>query len=454
MPRQLLVRILISLSAFTCSYSRADWPEFRGPSQNGHVPALSNSKQRDLPLTWSESQNVRWKTAIPERGWATPVVMNGQIWLATATEDGHDFYAICIDDASGKILHNKHLFHCDSPEPLGNNTNCYAACSPAIEPGRVYVHFGSYGTACVDTATGNILWKRDDLRCRHYRGPSSSVVLFENLVILTFDGVDLEYTVALDKRTGQNVWRTPRDVVWNDENLPGRDAAEAQRIRDGDHRKAHSTPILFTDTAGREQLFSVGAKAAFAYDPRTGRELWRVHFDDFSVAPRPIYHDGIVYMVTGITHPELWAVRTDGTGDATDMHVLWRLASRVAKTASPVLVDDLIYMISDDGILNCIDAKTSKAVYSHRLGGRFAASPIYTFGEPASAGGPSNPARIYFSDQDGKTAIIKPGRKFELLATNTLEDGCMASLAADAGTLYLRTKTHLYRIENANATRD
>src|SRR3954447_14040146 len=376
---KLVTSVLFASAAMCSSLACADWPEFRGPSQNGRVPAQTTSnKPADLPLTWSETQNIRWKTAIPERGWATPVVMNGQIWLATATEDGHDFYAICVDAATGRILHNKRLFHCESPEPLGNSTNCYAAPSPAIEPGRVFMHFGSYGTACLDTATGNILWKRDDLRCRHYRGPSSSVVLFENLVILTLDGVDLEYTVALDKQTGETVWKTDRDVIWNDQDTTGKAPDEVQRIHDGDHRKAHSTPILFTDAAGREQLFSVGAKAAFAYDPRTGHELWRVHFDDFSVAPRPVYHDGIVYMVTGITHPELWAARADGTGDVTDTHVLWRLASRVAKTASPILAEGLIYMISDDGILNCIEAANGKPLYTHRLGGRFAASPIYT----------------------------------------------------------------------------
>ena len=158
---------------------------------------------------------------------------------------------------TGKIVHNKKLFHCDSPEPLGNNVNCYAAPSPAIEPGRVYVHFGSYGTACLDTATGNVLWQRDDLQCRHYRGPSSSVVLFENLVILTFDGVDLQYTVALDKQTGKNVWKTDRDVKWNDQDVTGKGAEEAKRMLDGDHRKAHSTPLIFTAADGRRQMLSV-----------------------------------------------------------------------------------------------------------------------------------------------------------------------------------------------------
>ena len=433
--------LFLCIFGLAVSAARADWPEFRGPFGNGYVAEDKGDKSSKLPLTWSESENVRWKTPIPGLGWATPVVMGGQIWLTTATEDGHDFSILCVDAATGKVVHNKKLFHCDSPEPLGNNTNCYAAPSPAIEPGRVYAHFGSYGTACLDTATGDVLWRRDDLKCRHYRGPSSSVVLFDNLVILTFDGVDLQYTVALDKKTGKNVWRTDRDVQWNDQDVTGKGTEEAKRMLDGDHRKAHSTPLLFTAADGRLQLLSVGAKAAFAYDPQTGRDLWRVNFDDFSVAPRPLYHDGIAYLVTGITHPELWAVNTDGKGNVTDTQVRWRLNSKVAKTASPLLIDGIIYMVSDDGIINCVDAATGGPAWSKRIGGRFAASPIYVGG--------SEP-RVYFSDQDGKTTVIKPGRKFEQLAANTLDDGCMASPAVDGNALILRTKSQLYRIENAS----
>jgi outer membrane protein assembly factor BamB len=432
--------LILCLFAIPGPTVRADWPEFRGPFGNGYVAGDKGDTSTKLPLTWSESENVRWKTPIPGLGWATPVVMSGQIWLTTATEDGHDFSILCVDAATGKVVHNKKLFHCDSPEPLGNNTNCYAAPSPAIEPGRVYAHFGSYGTACLDTATGNVLWRRDDLKCRHYRGPSSSVVLFDNLVILTFDGVDLQYTVALDKKTGKNVWKTDRDVQWNDQDVAGKGAEEAKRMLDGDHRKAHSTPLLYAAADGRLQLLSVGAKAAFAYDPQTGHDLWRVNFDDFSVAPRPLYHDGIAYLVTGITHPELWAVNTAGKGNVTDTQVRWRLNSKVAKTASPLLIDGIIYMVSDDGIVNCVDAATGGPVWSHRIGGRVAASPIYVAGaEP----------RIYLCDQDGKTTIIKPGGKFEQLAANTLDDGCMASPAVDGDALLLRTKTHLYRLEQS-----
>jgi len=281
------------LSAMGAPAAQADWPEFRGPWGNGHVSAIDGSKPLGLPLHWSETNNVKWKTEIPYRGWSTPVVMNGQVWLTTATVDGHDFFAIGVDAESGKILFNEKVFHSDMPESLGNGAsmNSYATPSPVIEPGRVYVHFGSFGTACLDTATGKVLWKRDDLPCRHYRGPSSSLVLFENLIILTMDGADLQYHVALDKKTGQTVWKTNRSVAWNDENVPG------QMAKDGDLRKAHSTPLIVT-AAGKLQMLSGGAKAAYGYDPRTGRELWKVQYPDFSVAPRPLYDHGLAFFVT------------------------------------------------------------------------------------------------------------------------------------------------------------
>ena len=225
--------LLFGLQAFLALPIRADWPEFRGPSGDGFVSGHGDANSAGLPLHWSETENVRWKTEIPNRGWSTPVVLGGQVWLTTATADGHDFFAICVDADTGKILFNNKLFHCDNPEPLGNNVNAYATPSPVIEPGRVYVHFGSYGTACLDTKTANVIWSREDLRCRHYRGPSSSPILFHDLLILTLDGVDLQYLVALDKVTGKTVWKTDRSVEWNDANVPG------QMARDGEIGRAH-----------------------------------------------------------------------------------------------------------------------------------------------------------------------------------------------------------------------
>jgi outer membrane protein assembly factor BamB len=422
--------LVLRLLTWAAPAAGADWPEFRGPSGDGQAPALAEGKSLSLPLQWSETNHVRWKTAIPYRGWSTPVVMGGQAWLTTATEDGHDLFAIGVNAETGKILFNEKLFHWDNPEPLGNGAsmNSYATPSPVIEAGRVYVHFGSLGTACLDTTTGKVRWKRDDLRCRHYRGASSSPVLFENLLILTMDGVDLQYVVALDKRTGETVWKANRSVAWNDENVPG------QMAKDGDLRKAHSTPLIAT-VAGEPQMFSAGAKAAYGYDPRTGRELWRVEYSDWSVAPRPLYDQGLVFFVTGLMKKELWAVRPDGQGDVTETHVAWKLGTHVGKYASPILVEGLIYTAAEESFITCVEAATGTVVWTERLGGKYAASPIY-------AGG-----RLYFFDQEGRTTVLKPGRTCQVLANNALADGFMASPAVSDKALLLRTRTHLYRIE-------
>lgn len=422
--------VLIAL-AFGLSAAWADWPEFRGPRGDGHVPARSDAAPSGLPLRWSETNNIKWKTAIPHRGWSTPVVMGGQVWITTATEEGHDYFAICVDKESGKILFNEKVFHTDNPEPLGNGAsmNCYATPSAVIEPGRVYVHFGSAGTACLDTKTGKVLWKRSDLPCRHYRGASSSPVLFEDLLILTFDGADLQYVAGLDKKTGKTVWKTDRSVEWNDETVPG------PMARDGDLRKSHGTPLIAM-VGGQPQLLSVGAKASYGYDPRNGREIWRVEYNDWSSAPRPLFDNGLAYIITGLTKRELWAVRADGTGNVTDTHVKWKLTTRIGKYASPLLVDGLLYTAAEESFVTCADAATGQVVWTERIGGKYAASPIYADG------------RLYFFSQDGTTTVLKPGRAFEVLATNVLDNGFMASPAADGKAFYLRTRTHLYRVES------
>lgn len=409
--------------------ARADWPEFRGPAGDGHVPAPDGAKPAGFPLTWSETNHVTWKTEIHDKGWSTPVVMGGQVWLTTATMDGHDFFALCVDAGSGKILRDLKLFHSDNPEPLGNNVNCYAAPSPAIEPGRVYIHFGSYGTACLDTSDGRVLWQRDDLPCRHYRGPASSAILFENLLILTMDGVDVQYLVALDKATGKTVWKTERTTKWNDEHLTSKMA------KDGDLRKGHSTPFI-ADVGGSLQMFSPGAKAAYAYEPRTGKELWHICYNDsWSSAPRPLFAGGLALIVSGLGKTEFFAVRPDGRGDVTGSHVAWKLDKDVCKTASPIVVDGLLYMVNDNGTTLCLEAATGAQVWREHLTGNYAASPILADG------------RLYFFNQQGKTTVVKPGRAFEVLATNALEGGFMSSPAASGKAFFLRTKTHLYRVE-------
>ena len=429
LPHQLILGFLL----FGVSFARADWPEYRGPWANGHVTAAGDPKPVGLPLTWSETQHVKWKTAIPERGWSTPVILGQQIWLTTATEDGRDFFAICANAATGKILFNEKLFHCDTPEILGNSVNCYASPSPVIAPGRVFVHFGSYGTACLATKDFKVLWQRTDLPCRHFRGPGSSLVLFKDLLILTMDGIDVQYLVALDQQTGRTVWKTDRTAEWNDL-LP-----DGQPARAGDMRKAFCTPI-FIEVGGATQMISVGSKAAYAYNPANGRELWQLKTEGHPVASRPLYGHGLVFLATGSGKSEFLALRPDGRGLVPDTNVVWRTTRGAPKMASPLLVDDMLFLLAENGVMRCLEATTGNEFWQERIGGEYYASPLFADGN------------IYCFSQDGKTTVLKAGRKFEVVGTNTLEDGFMASPAVTGRALILRTKKNLYRIETAGPT--
>ena len=398
------------------------WPMFRGPLGNG---AVADAR---LPLHWSETNNVLWKIAVPHSGWSSPVVQGDQIWVTSATVKGQDYFAFCIDVNSGKVLFEKQMFHADTPEPLGNAVNGYASPSPAIEKGRVYVHFGSYGTACLDTGTGEVLWKREDLKCRHYRGPGSSAVLYRDLLILTFDGVDTQYVIGLDKRTGKTVWKSDRTIEWKDLDEKGLPK------REGDFRKGFATPLVI-DVGGKEQLISPASSMLFAYEPGTGKEIWRIRNAAYTPAVSPVFGGGMVLSVTGHGTAEMQAIRPDGTNDVTASKVVWHIEGKdVPLTPSPVVLDGLLYMLSDNGAVTCLEASSGKTVWRELLGGNYLASPIHD-GE-----------RIYFFSAAGKTTVIRADRTFEKLAENQLSSGFMASPAVAGDSLILRTKTHLYRI--------
>jgi len=430
--RALLNGLILSL-LLTCGLrSRADWPDYRGPWHNGHAAAPGDTKPIGLPVKWSESENIRWKTPMPHRGWSTPVILGGQVWLTTATENGRDFFAICVDEKSGKILFHEKLFHCEAPEPLGNEVNGYASPSVALEPGRAYVHFGSYGTACLDTKSLKTLWTRDDLKCRHFRGPGSSPFIFKDLLILTLDGIDVQYLTALDKRTGKTVWKTDRTADWND---LGKDGLPE---RGGDFRKAFATPLLI-EAAGTPQLISSGSKATYAYDPLTGRELWKVNTSAHSPATRALFGHGLVFFATGSGKSEYLAVRPDGRGNVTDTRVVWRTPRGAPRLVSPVLVGDLLFLLGENGVMRCIEATTGNEVWQERVGGEFYASPLYADGH------------IYCFDINGKATVLNAGRSYGVVATNSLDAGFMASPAVSGRALILRTKAALYRIESGDA---
>jgi outer membrane protein assembly factor BamB len=420
--RCLIVMIACGAAAQSAPETHDGWPQFRGPDGQG------TSASRNLPLTWSEATNIRWKTAIHGRAWSSPVVLDHQIWVTTATEDGRDLFVVALDVDSGKILYDLKLFHVNQPQYI-DPFNTYASPTPVIEPGRVYVTFGSPGTAAIDTHTERVIWERRDLKCNHFRGAGSSPILFRHLLIMQFDGSDWQYVVALDKATGKTVWRTNRSIDFQDLEPDGQPRAE------GDFRKAFATPHIVM-VGGEPVLVSLGSKAAYGYDPLTGKERWRIEErSSFSSSTRPVAGHGLVFYPTGFNSGQLLAVRPDGRGDVTATHVVWRVTKGVPQKPSVLLVGDLLFMVNDGGIVTCLEAKTGQVVWRNRIGDTYSASPVAADG------------RIYFFGEDGKATVIEPGRQFKVLARNHLEGGFMASPAIVGRALILRTRTHLYRIE-------
>ena len=406
------IPVVVAMLLGNIARAEENWPQFRGPTANAHASS------QNLPLEWSEEKNITWKTAIHDRGWSSPVVFDGQIWLTTAKPDGKSMYAICVDKASGKILHDIHLWDVEKPSEI-HATNSYASPTPVIENGRVYVNFGSYGTAAIDTASGKVLWTRRDFPCEHWRGPGSSPILHENKLIMHFDGYDHQYIVAVDKATGETIWKVDRDVEYGTDN--------------GDVMKAFCTPLII-EVGGQKQIISSTSKATLAYD-LTGKEIWRVTYSSFSSTGMPLWGNGLVYLNTGFGKADLMAVKPEGTGDITGTNVVWKVTKGIGSKPSQLLVGDLIFNVHDAGVANCLDANTGEQVWTTRLGGTFSSSLLYGNG------------RVYFCAEDGKCTVVAADRELKILAENKLDDGFMATPAVSGDSLLLRTKTHLYCVE-------
>ena len=374
----------------------SDWPQFRGPTGQG------TSDEQGLPLTWSETTNVRWKVAIPGKGWSSPVVQGDRIWLTTATEEGKSLRAISVDRNTGAIVQNVEVFRLKSAK-LTNPKNSFASPTPIIEGDRVYVHFGAFGTACI-TQSGEIVWKTKLDYDNGQHGTGGSPALYDDLLIISCDGNDVQFVVALDKHTGKVKWKKSRQGY-----------------------QAYSTPLVVKLPDG-DQVISPGAFRAVSYNPRNGKELWQVSYGEgFSNVPRPVYGDGLVFICTGFQQASLLAVRLDGK-------VQWKLDRGVPLTPSPLLVGNELYLVTDNGIVTCLDAKTGKEYWRARIGGNHSASPIYADG------------RIYFLSEEGESVVLAPGQQLKHLATNQLDGRTLASMAVSNGSIFIRSDTHLYRL--------
>lgn len=411
------VLLTIALTGFLQSslLSADNWFQFLGPTGDGH------SASENVPVEWSESKNIRWKTEIHDRGWSSPVIWGQQIWMGTATEDGKKLYAVCVDAETGKVVHDLHLFDVEEPQEI-HKLNSYASPTPIIEEGRVYMHFGSPGTACLDTNTGEVLWERRDLPCHHWRGAGSSPIFYNNLLIIHYDGYDFQYVVALDKKTGDTVWKRDR--------MPYIDYG----TDNGDFMKAYCTPIVI-NIDGQDQLISPTSKACVALNPQTGEELWKVTYSEFSATVKPLFGHGMLFINTGFGKAKLYAVKAGGSGDVTESHIAWIASKSIPSKPSQVLVGDHLYMVHDQGVATCMDAKTGEIAWQERITGNFSSSLIV-------AGG-----NVYAFDQEGKSVVFEANPKeYKVVAENTLDKGCMASPAVYKDDLIVRTETHLYRI--------
>lgn len=403
-----MARVLAGLVMLVLALGEAsanDWPAFRGPTGQGH------STERDLVVEWSETANVHWKVPVPGRGWSSPVVADGKVWLTTATgDDAGSLRLLAFDIESGDPVLDVEVFRVDvaaSPNPK----NSLASPTPIVDEDRVYVHFGADGTAALTTAGERVWAARFPYVTQH--GNGGSPLLYDGQLFLSIDGYDTAYVVSLDAESGEERWRT---------------------LRRAPVSQAYSTPLVI-EVDGQSQLVSIGAFRTTAYDPDTGAEVWEVSYGDgFSNVPAPVYGHGLVYIATGFQVPSLLAVRADGRGDVTASHTAWTLRRGAPHTPSPLLVDDLLYLVSDLGVATCVDARTGEVQWQHRLGGNYSASPVFADG------------RIYFQSEEGVTTVVAPGNSYLELAVNELDGATLASPAVAAGSFFIRTGTHLYRI--------
>ena len=439
------MRILLLAAAclvlFSNAYAAEEWPQFRGPDGQGRS-AASN-----IPLTWSETENVSWKTNIPGEGHSSPVISGNQIWVTTAiakelTEEEEKqrlskiknsrglklagaltLQAICVNRKTGAIENQIDLFTVKEPEPK-HSLNSYASPTPVIVDNFVYCHFGTYGTACIETQSGEVIWKQDDVHCNHQNGPGSSPVAWDDILITHFDGIDEQFLVGLDRGTGNVRWRTDRSGEMDPK---------------PEFQKAYGTPLI-VESNGVPIVVSPAANWVYGYDARNGSELWKAHYGKlgFSTVPRPVAEDGKVYISTSYMQPRILAVDYSGRGDVTKTHVKWTSDKQAPKKPSMLVVKGHLYTVTDNGIAACLNASDASELWKARLTGDFSASPLYAAG------------RVYFFGQNGATTVFEEGDEAKELAKNTLASGFMASPAVADDALFLRTEEALYRIEAQN----
>ncbi len=407
------VTFLTSILAFTALTAAGDWPGFRGPTGQGVAPAES------WPVAWSETENVTWKVPLTGLAWSSPAVVGNRIYATTAVESSPAEYELgvtCLDRELGNEIWHQDVFHQSGPVQI-HDKNSHASPTPLIEEDRLYIHFGPHGTACL-TLDGETLWQTNELVYEPRHGNGGSPAIADDLLVIACDGMDQQFVVGMEKATGHIRWRMDRNM-------------------NPTKGFSFSTPLII-EVNGGLQAVCPGSEAVFAYNPVDGSEIWRMRYPEgYSVVPRPIFGDGLVFVCSGYNTPTLYAIDPTGSGDITDTHVRWSTDRNMPHNPSPVYADGLLFTVSDGGIASCLDAQTGEVHWQERIGGNFSASPSLADG------------RLYLQDENGLCTVVAASAEFQELSSNALDpaERTFASYAFSDGAIFLRSEGHLYRIE-------
>jgi outer membrane protein assembly factor BamB len=394
------------------------WPQWRGPLASGAAPMA------DPPLTWSETNHIKWKVQIPGSGSATPIIWGDRVFILSAipkakeagTNDAYQFAVLCLDRKSGKTQWQK-IAREEKPHEGHHPSHGFASASPVTDGQHLYAYFGSRGLHCYDME-GNLKWSKyfGQMRTKNGFGEGASPALFGDTVIINWDHEGDDFIVALDKRTGKELWRTPRDegTGW-------------------------ATPLV-AEYAGKQQIIVNATGKVRSYDLATGKEIWSCSGQTVNAIPTPVATADTAYVTSGFRGSALYAIKLSGTGDLSGTEsIRWSHGKNTPYVPSPLLVDDLLYVVGgNDGKLSCFDAKDGATQFeAERLEGVFS---IYA--SPVSA-----KDRVYVLGREGTCLVLKKGPKLEILATNKLDDKTDASLALVGKQVFLRGHDNLYCIE-------
>ena len=381
------------------------WPRWRGPSGQGVV------EEGGYPDRWSDTTNVLWRTRVPGRGHSSPIVWGDRIFLTTARERGRQVSVLGFRRSDGELL-----WEADAPDGRAerhHQKNSPASATATTDGERVYASFGSRGMVAVDL-DGNLAWDRDLGRIENYHGPAGSPVLYRDSVIIYQDQNGDAFVTALDSRTGETRWRTGRaaSVGWG-------------------------TPVVIS-VGDHDELIVSSQRLVQAYNPTTGDELWRCEGMLREVIPTPAVGHGLVFCASGRAGPTL-AIRPGGRGDVTDSHVEWRTTRGSPFVPSPIVYGDYLYQINDmSGIVTCLNARTGETVWQERLG------------RPRREGISASPIivddKLFVTNDDGQTFVLRTGPDFELLHVNDIGAPTLASPALVDGIWYIRTADELLAI--------